>query len=129
MHAPPNLEVTSTHCRYCPRGEVTLVQAVQLVTNAIAFCRDQGNALLLVNVTGLTGFADPLLEDRYWMVQDWADASKGAVIVAIVARPEHIDPAKFGVKAAADAGLAGDIFDSEPAALEWLLAQPQGPRA
>jgi len=132
MHVPTDMEVFDGHCRFGPRGEVSLVEAVEMVTRAIAFCSDQKIPRLLVDVTGLTGFANPTLDDRFWMVQDWADEANGAVIVAMVARSEHIHPSKFGVKAAADAGLIGDVFTSEAEALEWLLKGTQsnaGPSA
>jgi hypothetical protein len=43
--------------------------------------------------------------------------------VALVARPEHIHPEKFGVKVASDRGMRGNVFTSEHDALEWLLAE------
>ena len=49
-----HLEILEGYCRFRPRGEASLVEAVALVTNAIAFCRDQKIPKLLVNVTGLT---------------------------------------------------------------------------
>jgi len=39
----------------------------------------------------------------------------------MVARPEFIDPQRFGVIAAANAGLRADVFSSESEAVSWLL--------
>ena len=77
---------------------------------------------LLVDLRELFGYPVPSLADRYWMVQDWAEAAQGALIVAVVALPEYVDPNKFGVKAAADAGLKGDVFTSIADAMAWLSA-------
>ena len=126
MPIPAFLEVFDNHCRFCPRGDVTLVQAVEMITGAIVFCRGQKISRLFVDSTGLTGFSSPTVDDRFWMVQDWADASKGAVIVAMLARPELIHPSKFGARVAADAGLTGDVFATEAEAMEWLLERPAG---
>jgi hypothetical protein len=123
VNIPPHLEIGPNFARFSPSGDVSLVEAVQLITEAIAFCRIRAIRRLLVDSTGLTGFASPSLVDRFWMAQDWAQESKGMVIVAMIARAEHIHPRKFGVMAAADAGLVGDVFTSELEAREWLLSK------
>jgi hypothetical protein len=120
------VEVLDGYCRFNPRGAVSLVEAVALVSRAIAFCRDKKIPKLLVNVTGLTEFSAPNLVDRYLMVEEWAREARGVVVVAMVAAPELIHPEKFGVRVAADHGLRGDVFTSESEALEWLLAESQG---
>jgi hypothetical protein len=122
MQIEQHLEVLDGYCRFHPRGAVTLVEAVALVTGAIVFCRDKKIPKLLVDVTGLTEFATPSLVDRYLMVEEWAREAGGTVSLAMVAAPELIHPEKFGVKVAADHGLRGDVFTSEREALEWLLA-------
>jgi hypothetical protein len=123
MHIPEHLEVAEGHCRFRLDGTISLVEAVELVTRAINFCRDQKVAKLLVDVTSLAQLNPPTVLDRFLMVEDWAREAKGKVIVAMVARLEHIHPEKFGVKLAADSGLRSDVFTSEHEALEWLLAQ------
>jgi hypothetical protein len=125
MHAPKHTQIVDGLCRYGPEGLVTLVEAVELVTCAITYCRDQGIRMLLMDVTRLYGHAVPTLVDRFWMAQDWAQASQGVVTVALVALPEHIDPGRFGVKVATDCGLKGDVFTSVAAAEAWLLANGQ----
>ena len=120
------MEILEGYCRYRPRGEVSLVEAVGLVTRAIAFCRDQKIPKLLVDITELGQFSTPTLVDRYLMAEEWAQESRGAVTMALVARPEHIHPERFGVKVASDRGLRGNVFTSERDALEWLLAERQG---
>jgi hypothetical protein len=122
MQIQKNMHVAADVCRFRPQGRVSLVEGVEMVTNAIAYCRERGIQRLLVDVTDLTGYPVPTLADRFWMVQDWAHAAQGQVIVAMVALPEYIDPGKFGVKAAADAGLKSDVFTSAEEAQDWLVA-------
>ena len=122
-----HLEIVDGVGHYTPKGRVSLVDGVQLVTDAIAHCRTQGMQRLLVDVRQIHGFSIPTLPDRFWMMHDWAQASAGIVTVAMVALPQYIDPGKFGVKVAADLGLEGDIFTSDVLAMEWLMLH--GPNA
>lgn len=103
-----------------PTGQVSLEQAVQLVTSAITHARGHSFAKLLIDVSVLTGFAPPSITQRYFFVQEWARASRGNVRIALVARKEMIDPNKFGVTVAANFGLVADVFISEEEALAWL---------
>jgi len=115
-----HLEVGEGICQFRPCGECSLVEAVDLITSAIAYCRDQSIDKLLVDVTGLVGVAIPSLVDRFLMVEEWAREGKGVVVVAMVARAEYIHPKKFGVKVAADFGLVLDVYTSETDAFRWL---------
>ena len=117
-----HLEVKEGICRFRPRGECSLVQAVDLINRAIAYCRDQQVAKLLVNGTDLVGVSVPSLVDRFLMVEEWAQEAKGMVVVVLVAHAEHIHPEKFGVKVAADFGLTLDVYTSETDALKWLFS-------
>lgn len=117
-----HLEVVEGICQARPRGECSLVEAVDLINRAIAYCRDQRVAKLLVNGTSLVGLPIPSLVDRFLMVEEWAQKAKGMVVVVLVVQPEYIHPEKFGVKVAADFGLMADVYSSETDALEWLLS-------
>ena len=105
---------------YRPRGKYSLVEAVDLISAAIAHCRAQGAQSLLVDVTGLTELPMPTLVDRFLMVEDWAQQAEGTVVVAMVAPLEYIHPQKFGVKVALQFGLICDVYTSEEEALKWL---------
>jgi hypothetical protein len=120
LHLAEQLRIADGICRYSLRGRLPLVEAVDLVTAVITYCRTQGIPRLLVDVRGLQGHTSLTLVDRYWMAQDWAQAAQSLVIVALVALPEQIDPDKFGVKAATDAGMTADVFTAEAAAEDWL---------
>jgi len=102
------------------KGEMSLEASVRLVTDAITYAREQGIRKLLVVSTELTGFPSPSVSARYFFVQEWARAAGGKMRIAMVSRPELIDPDKFGVTVAANNGLTGDVFLSEAEALAWL---------
>jgi hypothetical protein len=124
MFAPHQLKIAKGIGRFEPVGRATLVDAVDLVTGAIGFCRQNGISKLLVNANQLRGLPVPTTVDRFLMAREWADASQGAVTVAIVVASEYVDPERFGVKAAADAGLTAGVFTSEAEAGEWLNGSP-----
>lgn len=94
--------------------------AAELITVAIAHARAHGIKELLVNATGLTGFGPPNLSERYFMVDNWARVARGAIRMAMVVRPEFIDPQKFGVTVALNRRLIADMFELEAPALAWL---------
>ena len=120
MRLPEHLEVVEGICRFHPRGECSLVEAVDLIGSAIGYCRERRIAKLLVNATGLVGMSVPGLVDRFLMVEEWAQKASGFVIVVLVVDAQYIHPEKFGVKVAADFGLMCDVYDSEPHALKWV---------
>jgi hypothetical protein len=117
---PERFEILNGRGVFRPVGKVSLQQGVQLITAAIAFAREQNIRKLLVITTELTGFESPNLAARYFFMQEWAEAAGAAVRVAMVARPEMIDPQKFGVMVGANHGLISDVFTSEAAASVWL---------
>ena len=107
---------------YRPRGKHSLVDAVDLVSRAIAHCREREARRLLVDATGFVDLPIPTLVDRFLMVEDWAQESRSTVFVAMVASPEYIHPRKFGVKVALQFGVICDVFTSEEDASAWLTA-------
>jgi hypothetical protein len=107
-------------CIYRLRGRHSLVEAVDLISRAIAECRQSGVTRLLVDATGVEDVPVPSLVDRFLMVEDWAQASQSSVVVALVTHPRYIHPRKFGVTVAAHLGLTCDVCTSEEAAMKWL---------
>ena len=114
------LGISEGLCEFRPQGESSLVEAVALIRSAIAFCRDQNLARLLVDARGLTGVPIPSLVDRFLMIEEWAQEAEGMVVVVLVVHAEYIHPEKFGVKVAADFGLTAEVYASEADALKWL---------
>ena len=117
---PGPLEIVDGIACVRPRGHYSLVEAVALVSSAIAYCRDRGVTRLLIDGTAIAGVAIPSLVDRFLMVEEWAHQANGVVVVALVALPEYIHPEKFGVRVALDFGLVCDVYASEDAAWTWL---------
>jgi hypothetical protein len=123
MGMPKYMEIAEGYARFRPEGHVSLQEAVALIGDAIAFAHDQKVRKLLVDTTRLTGFPPPTIADRYWIAQNWAQRAKGQVIVSMVVPPEVMDPEKFEVTAATNAGQRAEVFASEAEALNWLLSQ------
>ena len=122
MHLQEYVDVSDGICRFRPHGDCSLIEAVNLIIRAIAYCRERSVNRLLVNATGLTRVPIPSLVDRFLMIEEWAQEAKGIVLVVLVVHAEYIHPEKFGVRAAADFGLVADIFISETDAFKWLLS-------
>lgn len=114
---------------YRPVAQVTFEQAVEMVAQAMTHARSLGLADLLVNTSSLTGFAPPSLFARYDMSRRWAQTAGSALRVAMVTRPELIDPQKIGVLMVQNRGGLGDVFVNEADALAWLDSglRPPGP--
>ena len=119
MSMPEHFEILENYAVFRPTGKVTLERAVKMVTDAIAFAREHRIRKLLVNTSSLTGFEPPSLTARYFFVHEWARVAMD-VCVALVTRPERIDPQKFGITVAANLGLIAEVFTSEEDALKWL---------
>ena len=120
MQIPARLEINNGLCTYRPRGTHSLVEAVDLVSSAIAYCRERGVTKILIDVTELTDLPIPTLVDRFLMVEEWAQVADGTVVVAMVAPAEYIHPQKFGVKVALHFGLICDVYTSLGDASKWL---------
>jgi hypothetical protein len=120
MKMTDHLQVRDGICEFRPTGESSLVDAVGLITQAIAHCRRERIQKLLVVTTGLTGVSIPTLVDRFLMMEEWAREAKGMLAAVMVISPEYIHPQKFGVQVAKEFGFVVDVFSSEPDATAWL---------
>jgi hypothetical protein len=112
--------ISEGHCIYRPAGSVSFYEAVALARAAIAAARMNKVRDLLIDSTALTGFASPDTFQRFLAAVAWADEAKGGVRMALVARPEMIDPNKFGVTVATNRGLVSNVFTTEEEARAWL---------
>ena len=106
---------------YRPEGTVTLEAAVALVDQAIRHTRDIQLPKLLFNGLQLNGIRSPSLPERYFLSRKFATTAAGQVQMALVIQTYLIDPEKFGIQVARNAGMNADVFDSEADALAWLL--------
>ena len=121
MKAPEHFEVMEGYCCYRLSGHGRLAEAASKVIEVITFTREQGIRNLLIDTTGWTGHRSPDTLERYQFAQAFAEAACSAVKLAMVVRPEMMDPGKFEVTVATNRGLVGNVFDSEKDALGWLL--------
>jgi hypothetical protein len=71
------------------------------------------------NALNHTGYEPPSLTARYFFVHSWARDARD-LRMALVTRPERIDPEKFGRIVAANLGCIIEVFTSEEDALNWL---------
>lgn len=104
------------------RGETSFREATGIGTAVMTLAREQGVRALLMDLLQLRIERYPSLGERYFMVRDWAAAGGGVIRLAMVVRRELIDPQKFGVLAARNAGLIGDVFTEEEPARAWLTS-------
>ena len=109
------------YAAFRPTGRVSFDEAVITIADALSYAMSQRVNRLLVDTTGLTGFPSPSVWERFWMASEWAAVAHSAVRLAVVARPELIDPDRFGVTVARNRGLFANVFSAEPEAIEWLL--------
>jgi hypothetical protein len=127
MPAQQRVEVRYGICRFLLSGEFSLVEAVELISKAIAYCRDQKADKLLIDAAGVIGVPIPPLVDRFLIAEEWAQEAEGMVVVVLVVRAEYIHPEKFGVRVAADLGLTIDVYTSEEEAMKWLSSRDNRP--
>jgi hypothetical protein len=119
--SPDHFEVVEGRGFFRPVGVMSLEAAAELLADAIAHARTHGIKELLVNATGITGPEPPSLSERYFIVANWARVAGGAVRLALVLRPEYIDPQKFGVTVAINRRLIVDVFELEAVAIPPLM--------
>ena len=101
---------------------MTFDEAVARVRAAIGLACSARAKDLLVDTTALTGFRSPDTFQRFLAAVSWAEQAEGRLRLAMVARPEMIDPQKFGVTVARNRGLISNIFTSDTEARRWLDA-------
>ena len=122
MEAPQHFEVMDGYCCYRLSGQGPLAEAAGKVIEVIAFAREQRMHNLLIDTTRWTGHQSPDTVERYTWAQAFAEAARSTVKLAMVVRPEMVDPDNFEVTVARNRGLMGNVFDSERDALAWLLS-------
>lgn len=97
-------------------------RAIDAVARFIRETVANGQPHLLLDVRD-AAFVSPSVVDRMRMVRQWAEAADARLRIVVVARPEFIDPERFGVAAAANFGLSVQVFEREEDAFAWLRAE------
>ena len=111
-------------CAYShPVGRVPLDGAMALLAQAVAHAREHRIPKLLVNAVGLD-FPSPSLPERYFLARKLAATAQGEVQLALVVHAHMIDPERFGVMVARNAGMNVEVFSVETEALDWLHPAP-----
>jgi hypothetical protein len=124
MSAAQRFDMIDDIATFRPSASMSIDQAIWLVKSAIESAREQQIRKLLVVASGLEGFESPSIATRHMLAREWAGAAGGAVQIAVVAKPEMIDPQKFGVVVAAQFGALTNAFATEADAITWLRATP-----
>jgi hypothetical protein len=122
MSSPEHFKITASHGEYRPVGEVSFPEAIALMCAALTYARESHVGKLLVDTRGLGGFGPPSTLERFQLGRDCAEAAKGAVIAAVVAKEEMIDPQRFGVTVARNRAMQVEVFTDEAEARAWLQA-------
>lgn len=104
-------------------GQQELEDGVQQIADAIARTKASGLDKLLVDIRRISGVQPPGVALRHWLMGEWAREGRASVRVAIVTRPEFIDPDRVGVIAGLNAGFVSNIFENDGRALDWLLGR------
>jgi hypothetical protein len=94
-------------------------EALQQVESIAEHCKRTKNNKLLIDITRLD--AKVSLVDRFFAGERLSIFARNGIKVAVVARPEQVDPQKFGILVARNRGVNVDGFSDFQAAEEWLL--------
>ena len=121
MKTPEHFELLEGYSCYRLSGRGPLAAAAAKVIEAITFAQKQGIGKLLIDTRKWTGHESPDTLERFTLASAFAKAAAASVKLALIIRPEMMDPEKFEVTVAANRGLIGNVFDSEQEALAWLL--------
>jgi len=89
------------------------------ITEILKACIDRKSRKVFVDFTALGGSWS--LVDRYELGTAGARFAPHVSRVAVLAKPEMIDPEKFGVRVAQNRGLRIELFDDREKAVRWLL--------
>ena len=105
---------------FCATGAQDFVDGVHQITDAIVRTKTLGLHKLLVDITAISGVEPPSVDNRFWLMGEWARAGRGTVRVALVTRPEFMSEERFGIAFGMNQGFMSHLFESRAPALEWL---------
>lgn len=105
---------------FCVSGEQEFVDGVHQITDAISRTKARGLDKLLVDITCIAGIMPPSVENRFWLMGEWAKAGRGSVRLALVTRREFISEDRFGVAFGMNQGFISNLFETREQALDWL---------
>lgn len=112
---------------FCPVGQASFAEGIELISRAVLRCRKQKIEKLLIDSTGLPECRPPGISEQYLLVEKITADAQSLVTIAHVASPDWIRFGKFGLMVAKNRGLNVMNFHSETEALKWLLAPATKP--
>ena len=128
MSPVKDFESIGTRGYYRPVAECSFEQAVAMTAEAVRTARELGLADMIVNTTGLRGFAPPSVFARYEMAARLVRSAGTSLRLAIVARPEFFDPQKIAMLMMQNRRIDSEAFTNELDALKWLDARQPATR-
>ena len=121
MEKLEHFEQKKEYAVFCPVGQASYAEGVDLISRAVLRCRRQKIKKLLFDSTGLARFRPPGMSEQYNLAERIASEAKSSVKIAHVASPEWMHYAKFSLMVAKNRGLDAKHFRSKTRALNWLL--------
>jgi hypothetical protein len=121
MRKLEHFEQEKEYAVFRPVGEFSFDEMAHLISCAVVRCRRQKIGKLLIVSTGASGFHSAGIAEQYNYVEQIAADAASLVKLAHVANPEWVHSRDFRVMVAENRGLELENFQSESAALEWLL--------
>ena len=116
-----HFEQKKDYAVFCPVGQASYAEGVDLISRAVLRCRRQKIKKLLFDSTGLARFRPPGMSEQYNLAERIASEANSLVKIAHVASPAWVHSGKFVVMVATNRGLDAKNFTSATAALKWLL--------
>ena len=117
---PKFLSLEDDHAAYRLLGEYSFDATVDMIDEAIAYCKANDIRGLLVDITGVIGFPPPSMMQRFQFATQWSATAAGRVCLCVIAPPEMIDDDRIGVTMATNRGLQSAVFTDESEAIQWL---------
>jgi hypothetical protein len=109
------------HAVFRPVGEFSFDEMAHLISRAVVRCRRRKIGKLLIISTGASGFNSSEISEQFNLAEQIAADAASSVKIAHVANPEWVRSGDFRVLVAGNRGLELEYFQTESAALEWLL--------
>lgn len=109
-------------------GAYALARYKRQMEESVKACLERDLDLLLVDITGLAGYA-PSTYERHQIGTLGAALSRELKKVAVVATTAQMGPDVFATMVARNRGLSIQPFQDREEAVRWLLARPKRPKA
>jgi hypothetical protein len=116
-----HFEQKKEYAVFCPVGKFSSGEMAHLISRAVVRCRKQKIKKLLIISTKASGFHSAGIAEQYDYAEQIASAAASFVKIAHVANPIWVYSRDFRVMVAKNRGLELENFQTDSAALEWLL--------